>query len=164
MTFSNKLISSVRSISVNAFRTAQKSTAATMSSNPYLVHIGSGYTGMGTQQDELAKLLPVKAKYLGIGVGKHWNRSFMKQCAEKTGGYYTQINPDELIGWRTFELMATLNTPRLLDVKVADAHAQKDDKNQPRWLLDNNAIAQGEELCAAVARGWRSAHKRLALP
>ncbi len=130
--------------------------------SPYFVHIGGGYTGMGTPQDELAKLLPAKAKYIGIGVGKHWNRSFMKQCAEKTGGYYTQINPDESISWRTFDLMATLNTPRLLNVNVADARPQKDDENRPQFLLDANAIAQGEELCAVTrlavrdgSHGWR---------
>ena len=133
-----------------AFRTAEQS--ATLSGNPYLIHIGGGYTGMGTPPDELPKLLSPNAHYIGIGVGKHWNRAFMKQCAEKTGGYYTQINPDESISWRTFDLMATLNTPRLLNVKVADARQKQDaDDNGPRFLLDNNAIAQGEELCA-VAR------------
>jgi tetratricopeptide (TPR) repeat protein len=117
--------------------------------NPYLVHLGGGYTGMGTPQDELPKLLSPHTHYIGIGVGKHWNRAFMKQCAEKTGGYFTQINPDESISWRTFDLMATLNTPRLLDVKVSDARQLQDaDKNRLRFLLDTNAIAQGEELCA----------------
>ena len=43
---------------------------------------------------------------------------FMKAAAEQTGGYFTQINPDEPIAWRAFDLLATLNTPRLLDVSV----------------------------------------------
>ena len=47
-------------------------------------------------------------------------RGFMKAAAERTGGYFTQINPDEPIAWRAFELAATLNTPRLLDVQVVD--------------------------------------------
>ena len=130
----------------SALRAAAAATPA--NSNSYLVHIGGGYTGMGTPQDELLKILPAKAKYIGIGVGKRWNRAFMKQCAEKTGGYYTQINPDESISWRTFDLMATLNTPRLLDIKVKDTRQRvADDENRSRWLLDNNsAIAQGEEI------------------
>ena len=41
----------------------------------------------------------------------------MKLAAERTGGYFTQINPDEPIAWRAFDLLATLNTPRLLDVR-----------------------------------------------
>ena len=45
----------------------------------------------------------------------------MKAAAERTGGFFTQINPDEPIAWRGFELAATLNAPRLLDVRVDDA-------------------------------------------
>jgi hypothetical protein len=149
-----------------AFRTVGE--YARVADNPYLVHVGGGYTGMGTPQDELAKLLPPKAHYVGVGVGKRWNRAFMKRCAEQTGGYYTQINPDEPVSWRTFDLMATLNTPRLLGVEVADAREPQDaGEVRLRFLLDGNAVAQGEELCA-VARlatrdgtdGWR----KLAVP
>ena len=61
------------------------------------------------------------ARYVGVGVGKRWARSFMKAAADRTGGYFTQINPDEPIAWRAFDLPATLNTPRLLDVKVVDS-------------------------------------------
>src|SRR5262249_34412995 len=100
----------------HAFRAAEEFAANC--NNPYLVHVGGGFTGMGTPQEELPKLLPKKPHYVGIGVGKRWNRAFMKQCAEKTGGYYTQINPDESISWRPFDLMAPLNTPRLLDIRV----------------------------------------------
>ena len=122
----------------------------------YIVHVGSGFTEMGMPQEGLADQIHpmvvggdvpwIGTKYIGIGVGKHWNRAFMKQCAEKTGGYYTQINPDESISWRTFDLMATLNTPRLLQVNVSDAPEVK----QTRWLLDSNTLAQGEELCAVT--------------
>ena len=42
----------------------------------------------------------------------------MKERAEGSGGYFTQINPDEPIAWRAFELVSTLNTPRLLHVQV----------------------------------------------
>ena len=67
----------------------------------------------------LAELMPAGVRYVGVGVGKHWDRSWMKQRAENTGGYFTQINPDEPIAWRAFDLVATLNTPRLLHVQVA---------------------------------------------
>ena len=73
---------------------------------------------MGERRDDvLAKRLPAGTRYVGVGVGKRWNRGFMKAAAESTGGYFTQINPDEPVAWRGFELAATLNTPRLLDVR-----------------------------------------------
>jgi ferric-dicitrate binding protein FerR (iron transport regulator) len=114
--------------------------------NPHLVHLGSGIAAMGERrEDVLAKRLPEGTRYVGVGVGKRWARSFMKMAAERTGGYFTQINPDEPIGWRSFELFATLNTPRLLDLKVTD------NEEQASFLNYDNTLAQGEELCA-IAR------------
>ena len=114
--------------------------------NPYLVHLGSGVAAMGERrEDVLAKRIPDGTHYVGIGVGKRWARNFMKTAAARTGGYFTQINPDESIGWRAFDLAATLNTPRLLDIKVEDS------AKGAMFLTDINSLAQGEELCA-VAR------------
>lgn len=115
--------------------------------HPHLVHLGSGLTGMGTAQDELLKTVPATIRYVGIGVGKRWARAWMKQAAEKTGGLFAQINPDESVGWRAFELMATLNTPRLLDVRV---EARVRHGEPPLVLVDNPTIAQGEELFAVT--------------
>jgi tetratricopeptide (TPR) repeat protein len=117
-------------------------------SNPYLVHVGSGIAAMGERrEDVLARRIPEGARYVGVGVGKRWSRSFMKTAADRTGGYFTQINPDEPISWRAFELSATLNTPRWMDVKVA----AEGDSAGPVFLNYANSLAQGEELCA-IAR------------
>jgi hypothetical protein len=66
----------------------------------------------------------------------------MKAAAQRTGGYFTQINPDEKVGWRAFELLSTLNAPRLLAVKVLD----QQDKHE--FLTYANSLSQGEQLCA----------------
>jgi len=114
--------------------------------NAHLVHVGSGVAAMGERRDDvLAKRLPEGVRYVGVGVGRRWNRNLMKQAAERTGGYFTQINPDEPVSWRAFDLSATLNTPRLLDVAVADK------AGQATFLAFTNMAAQGEEVCA-VAR------------
>jgi tetratricopeptide (TPR) repeat protein len=114
--------------------------------NPYLVHIGSGVPVLGTRTDDaLVKKLPPRARYIGVGVGKRWNRNFMRATAATSGGYFTQINPDEPIAWRAFDLVATLNAPRLLNLEVQDA------EGKTKFLAWNDTLAQGEELCA-VAR------------
>jgi ferric-dicitrate binding protein FerR (iron transport regulator)/tetratricopeptide (TPR) repeat protein len=116
--------------------------------NPYLVHLGSGLPALGEHREEvLARQLPEKTRYVGVAVGKHWARGFMKAAAERTDGYVTQINPDEPIGWRAFELFSTLNTPRLLNVQVVD-NAEK-----ARFLTCAGSLAQGEELCAVARTG-----------
>jgi ferric-dicitrate binding protein FerR (iron transport regulator) len=110
---------------------------------PHLVHLGSGIAAMGERRDDvLAKRLPAGSTYIGIGVGRRWNRALMKTAAERTGGHFTQINPDEPIAWRSFELMATINTPRLMDVEIRDADGKAS------FLAFNQAIAQGEEIVA----------------
>ncbi len=112
----------------------------------YLVHLGAGVAILGEQETEtLLRRLPGDAKYVGIGVGKRWSQTFMKAAADHTGGYFTQINPDEEIGWRAFELLSLLNSPRVLNVKVTG------DGSKPRFLQFSETLAQGEELCA-IAR------------
>jgi hypothetical protein len=116
--------------------------------NPYLVHVGGGLPGIGEHREEaLLKHISEGAHYVGIGVGKRWGRSFMKAAAEGTNGYFTQINPDEPIAWRAFELYATLSTPRLLDARVID-NAEK-----AHFLCHASSVAQGEELCAIALTG-----------
>jgi tetratricopeptide (TPR) repeat protein len=116
--------------------------------NPWLVHVGSGIAAMGERREqELIQRIPQGARYVGIGVGKRWARNFMKAAAEQTGGYFTQINPDEPISWRTFDLVATLNTPRLLNVTVTA------DPPECQFLTDTGSVAQGEEFWAVARLG-----------
>jgi tetratricopeptide (TPR) repeat protein len=125
---------------------AAAGAVARSAKNPYLVHVGSGIAAMGERRrDVLAKRIPEGTRYVGIGVGRRWARDFMKAAAERSGGYFTQINPDEPVVWRTFELAATLNTPRLLHVAITDPDGRAN------FRAFANTIAQGEEMCA-VAR------------
>jgi hypothetical protein len=113
--------------------------------NPYLVHLGSGLPALGERREEvLARRLPEGTHYVGVAVGKRWARTFMNAAAERSDGYVTQINPDEPIRWRAFELSSTLNTPRLLDVRVVD------DSETLHFLTGTTALAQGEELWAVT--------------
>jgi hypothetical protein len=111
--------------------------------SPHLVHVGSGVASIGeTREEFLVKRVPPGATYVGIGVGKRWSRSFMKGAAERTGGLFTQINPDEAVNWKSFEVLATLNTPRVLNLKVVD------NAERVTFLSYTDALAQGEEACA----------------
>jgi predicted Zn-dependent protease len=112
----------------------------------YIVHVGSGMPVLGERaEDKLLQRIPNGARYIGVGVGKRWSRQFMKTAASRTGGYFTQINPDEPVAWRAFDLYSTLNTPRLLGISVADQ------AERATFLCYDDSIAHGEELCA-IAR------------
>ena len=69
----------------------------------------------------------------------------MKSAAGRTGGHFTQINPDEKVSWRAFELLSTLNAPRLIDLKVDSG------RKNVRFLTFADTIAHGQEI-AAIAR------------
>lgn len=113
---------------------------------PVLVHVGAGVPILGEREiGKLVETLSKDAPYVGVGVGKRWNRQFMKAAASRTSGYFTQINPDESINWRAFELVSSLNTPRLSDIRVMANEGQGD------FLVIKDWVSHGEEICA-VAR------------
>ncbi|MGL4554257.1 MAG: VIT domain-containing protein, partial [Gemmataceae bacterium] len=114
--------------------------------SPHVVHVGSGIPAMGERAPaDLLRRLPPGARYVGVGVGRRWDRALMQTLAEKTGGYFTQVNPDEPVAWRGLELAATLDTPRLLDAAVTDP------SGKATFLAFHRLVCQGEEL-AAVCR------------
>jgi ferric-dicitrate binding protein FerR (iron transport regulator)/tetratricopeptide (TPR) repeat protein len=116
------------------------------SENPVLVHVGSGLPVLGDKEVKaLVGRVPERVAYVGVGVGKRWSRAFMKAAAARSGGYYTQISPDENVPWRAFDLLATLNTPRLLGINVTDR------REETRFLAHDDSLAHGEELCV-IAR------------
>jgi len=117
--------------------------------NPHLVHLGGGIASLGEQRaDKLVAKVPEGCRYVGVAVGKRFSPAFMKVAAEKSGGYFTSINPDEPIAWRGFELASTLNTSRLLNITL---HTPAIAGSEVRFLPFTNSLSQGEEL-AAVAR------------
>ena len=115
--------------------------------NPHIVHVGGGIASYGEQRPELLmRKLPPETKYVGIAVGRRFSTTLMKTAAEKTGGLFAQINPDEPIAWRGFEVASTLNAPRLLNVKLEVPGLEA-----IRFLPFAGNIAHGEEL-VAIAR------------
>ncbi len=103
------------------------------------------------------------ATFIGIGVGKKADATFLQAAADQTGGLFTLINPDEDIDWRVFDLVAALNTPRLVgltaqfetaDGKTADIVAYP----STRALSDGESLSvlgrtQGELPACLVLRG-----------
>lgn len=121
---------------------------------PVVVHLGSGIPILGER--EIGKLVETLSKdvpYVGVGVGKHWNRSFMKAAASRSGGYFTQINPDESIqtplankpneaaGW--LHLAETLRSDGKFDLAVrAYESAFKAEPTNAQILWDHAQILE----------------------
>jgi hypothetical protein len=63
--------------------------------------------------DALVTTLPQRATFVGVGVGKRSDSAFLKRAADTTGGAHLLINPNEDLNWRVFDMLASLNTPRV---------------------------------------------------
>ena len=121
----------------------------------WIVHLGTGIPVLGERdQTTLSRRLPVGARYVGVAVGKRWSKSFMETAATRSGGHVTQINPDETVAWRAFDLLSTLNAARLTGLAVQTTEAS-DPAKQPEFLLLATSLAHGQEFAAVtrVAKG-----------
>ena len=67
---------------------------------------------------DLPRLVPRSCKFVGVGIGKKVDSLFLQEAANRTGGTFARINPNEDIDWRVFDLLASINTPRMTNIKV----------------------------------------------
>ena len=128
----------------------------TGSRETWIIHLGAGIPVLGERdQTTLLRQLPAKARYVGVAVGKRWSKSFMETAANHSGGHVVQINPDEAVAWRAFDLLSTLNAPRLTEIAVSTV-VDKQFPDAPQatpveFLRLTNWLSHGQEF-AAVAR------------
>ncbi len=114
--------------------------------NPHVVYLGDGVATDGQKGiNDLTRILPGKAKFVGIGVGKKVDSLFLQEASNQNGGLFATINPNEDIDWRVFDLLAALNTPRLTKIRVE----LLDKAGKPIGCIaypSNKVIAAGETL------------------
>ncbi|MFT4546304.1 MAG: hypothetical protein ACI8XO_000552 [Verrucomicrobiales bacterium] len=82
--------------------------------NPHIIYLGDGLASDGKKTTvELTAMLDKEVPLIGIAVGKKADLTFLRSAANFTGGATYLMNPDEDLNWRVFDLLASLNTPRL---------------------------------------------------
>ena len=87
--------------------------------NPYILYLGDGVATDGEKSiSELSRAIPSICKFVGVGVGKKVDSLFLQTAADRTGGTFTTINANEDVDWRVFDLLASMNTTRMTNIKV----------------------------------------------
>ena len=110
--------------------------------NPHVLYLGDGVATDGEKSiSELTRAIPSICKFIGVGVGKKVDSLFLQEAANLTGGTFATINPNEDIDWRVFDLLASMNTARMTNIKV-----ELLDKNDR--LLDATVYANSSVLAA----------------
>jgi tetratricopeptide (TPR) repeat protein len=122
--------------------------AAARPGNACIVYLGAARTVLGSRDVwKLAGQLDANVPFVGVAVGKRYNRDFLSLAARRSGGLYENIHPDENLRWRAMDLVATLNTPRLTDLTVT----AKVDGNALPLLPVDTMVGHGEQICLAGA-------------
>jgi len=102
-----------------AFKEAGDIISRTGAPNAHIVYLGDGIaTDSETARHRLAAAVPEGTTFIGVGVGKKVDATFLQAAADRTGGMFTTINPSEDMTWRAFDMVAALNTPRLVDIET----------------------------------------------
>ncbi len=88
--------------------------------NPHIFYVGDGVATDGKKKVfELVRSIPRGTTFVGVGVGKKVDSLFLQSAADRTGGMFVTINPNEDIDWRVFDMVSALNTPRLTKIKLS---------------------------------------------
>jgi hypothetical protein len=129
-----------------ALSKATELLAGTQPDDAMLVYIGDGVVTTGAKNlDALRAQIAGKLKFVGVGVGDGPDTQTLESLAAATGGYATTIDLADDVGWRAFDLVATLHTPRVvgLEAKLLDASGALVPSTA---YLKTPQLADGEEL------------------
>ena len=111
-----------------------------------IVYLGDGIISSGPRQlDTLRAKLAGKAHFIGVGIGDGPDTQTLESLAAASGGYSTTLDLADDLGWRAFDLVAALHTPRVsgLEGKLYDAAGT----HVPATVyVKTPQLADGEEL------------------
>ena len=111
-----------------------------------IVYLGDGIISSGPRQlDKLRARLAGKAHFIGVGIGDGPDTQTLESLAAASGGYSTTLDLADDLGWRAFDLVAALHTPRVagLEGKLLDRNGT----HVPATVyIKTPQLADGEEL------------------
>jgi predicted Zn-dependent protease len=113
---------------------------------PYIVYLGDGIATASS--DDLASLrrkLEGKATVISVAVGDSRDDAVLEGLARATGGFSTSVSAGENIAWRAFDLVATLSTARVLDLRAELLGADGRPIDGSTYA-SSHQLADGEEL------------------
>jgi len=85
----------------------------------HVLYLGDGVATADDQHPKrLAEALGEDATFVGVGMGDVVDLPLLRTLADRTGGYVITVPRGDDLAWRAFDLIATLNTPRLLGVQA----------------------------------------------
>jgi len=119
---------------------------------PHILYLGDGIvTGGERGLGALRAAVRGKATFIGIGVGERVDANVLRELAWTTGGYFATMNPGDDLAWRAFDLIAALNTPRVVDLGATLLDGEGKPLGDAVAYASSRQLSDGEEL-SVVAR------------
>ncbi len=120
--------------------------------DPYILYVGDGIaTGGERAPAALAKRVAGHAIFVGAAVGDREDGRLLGELADATGGLAESVSPGDDLAWRAFDLVAALETPRVVDLEATLVDADGDALGDAIAYPSSRQLADGEEL-SVVAR------------
>ncbi len=121
---------------------------------PHILYLGDGIiTGGERTLKTLSGLVRGKATVVSVAVGKKMDSMVLRGLASATGGMFTTMNPGDDLGWRSFDMIAALNTPRLVDVEASLLDGEGRAITEGSTYVSARQLADGEELSVVAKLG-----------
>ncbi len=122
--------------------------------SPQILYLGDGIvTGGDRGLDALRAAVRGKATFIGVGVGERVDASVLRELAWSTGGYFTTMNPGDDLGWRAFDLIAALNTPRVVDLESTLVDGEGKPLENAVAYASSRQLSDGEEISVVAEIG-----------
>lgn len=113
---------------------------------PYIVYLGDGIaTASGDTLDSLRRKIEGRATVISVSFGDSRDETLLEGLARATGGLTASVSAGENIAWRAFDLVATLSTARVLDVRAELLAADGSPINATTYA-SSHQLSDGEEL------------------
>jgi len=120
--------------------------------DPYVLYIGDGIaTGGERAPAALAEKVAGHATFIGAAVGDRADGRLLGALADATGGLFESVSTGDDLAWRAFDLVAALETPRVVDLEATLVDAAGKTVDDASVYPSSHQLADGEEL-SVVAR------------
>ncbi len=84
-----------------------------------ILYLGDGLVSGETQgPEDLAEIIGESAIFVAAALGDPIDTPLLSTIADATGGLVTEIDASEELAWRARELIATIATPRMIDIQA----------------------------------------------
>lgn len=114
---------------------------------PHILYLGDGIvTGGERTLETLRQKVEGSATVVAVAVGDSMDAHVLRSLAAATGGMFTAMNPGEDLGWRAFDLIAALNTPRITGLQAALVDGEGVELGGAMTYASRTELADGEEV------------------